>query len=203
MSNDIHSAQGLPAMRFDKGHKHETHKRIVDIAAQKFREEGVASVGIAGLMAQAGLTHGGFYAHFESKEALVEEAMKAAFDGSRLTYSAGLETLIRSYLRPAHRDNPGQGCVVATLTPEIARHPATTRAAYTERLEKFLEKIAALLPEQLPPETRQQTAIGILGSMIGTLQMSRAVTNPELSENILKSGINTALSLAEAAQKAK
>jgi AcrR family transcriptional regulator len=190
-------------MRFDKGHKDETHKRIVEIASTKFREKGVDSVGIAALMAEAGLTHGGFYAHFDSKEALVQEAMNAAFDASRVKYGAGLETLIRAYLRPAHRDNPGQGCVVATLTPEIARHPEPTRAAYTERLETFLAKIAALLPEHLPPQTRQQTAIGILGSMIGTLQMSRAVTNPELSENILKSGINAALSLAEAVQKAK
>jgi AcrR family transcriptional regulator len=203
MSNDIHFARGIPAMRFDKGHKDETHKRIVDIASQKFRAEGVGSVGIAALMAEAGLTHGGFYAHFESKEALVQEAVEAAFDSSRVKYSAGLETLIRAYLRPAHRDNPGQGCVVAALTPEIARHPEPTRAAYTERLETFLDKIAALFPPHLPPETRRQTAIAILGSMIGTLQMSRAVTNPELSENILKSGINAALSLADTVEKSK
>jgi AcrR family transcriptional regulator len=190
-------------MRFDKGHKDETHKRIVDIASKKFREQGVNSVGIAGLMAEAGLTHGGFYAHFNSKEVLVQEALEAAFESSRVKYSAGLEALIRAYLRPAHRDNPGQGCVVAALTPEIARHGQATRAAYTERLETFLGKIAALLPEQAPPETRQQAAIGILGSMIGTLQMSRAVTSPELSENILKSGINAALNLADAIQNSK
>jgi AcrR family transcriptional regulator len=190
-------------MRFEKGHREATHKKIVDIASKKFREDGLDAVGIAGLMAEAGLTHGGFYAHFDSKEALVQEAMEAAFDGSRLKFNAGLEPLIRSYLRASHRDNPGLGCVVAALTPEIARHPEPTRAAYTKRLETFLAKIAALLPEHLTPETRQQTAIGILGSMIGTLQMSRAVTNPELSENILKSGIDAALRLAEDVQKSK
>lgn len=190
-------------MRFEKGHRETTHKKIVDIASKKFREDGIESVGIAGLMAQAGLTHGGFYAHFDSKEALVRVALAAAFDGSRLKYSGGLEALIRLYLRPAHRDNPGLGCVVAALTPEIARHPEATRAGYTERLEVFLDKIGSLLPEHLSPTDRQQAAIGILGSMIGTLQMSRAVTNPELSENILKSGIEAAISLAEGAKKSK
>jgi AcrR family transcriptional regulator len=190
-------------MRFEKGHRAATHRKIVDTASKKFREEGLDAVGIAGLMADAGLTHGGFYAHFESKEALIQEAMTAAFEGSRLKYDNGLESLIRRYLRPAHRDNPGDGCVVAALTPEIARRPAPTRLAYTERLEKFLAKIGALLPEHLAPEARQQTAIAILGSMIGTLQMARAVSNPDLSENILKSGIAAALSLADAVQGSK
>jgi AcrR family transcriptional regulator len=190
-------------MRFEKGHREATHKKIVDIAAKKFREEGLDSVGIAGLMAEAGLTHGGFYAHFDSKEALIQEAMTAAFDGSRLKYNNGLESLIRRYLRPAHRDNPGEGCVVAALTAEVARHPEPTRMAYTQRLETFLAKIGALLPQHLDPETRQQTAIAILGSMIGTLQMARAVSNPDLSENILKSGIAAALSLADAVQGSK
>jgi len=190
-------------MRFEKGHRDATHKKIVDIAARTFREEGLDSVGIAGLMAQAGLTHGGFYAHFDSKEALVQEAVTAAFDSSRLKYNGGIEALIRRYLRPAHRDNPGEGCVVAALTPEIARHAEPTRAAYTARLETFLAKIASLLPETLSPTARQQTAIGILGSMIGTLQMARAVTNPKLSENILESGIIAAISLADGAKHSK
>ncbi len=190
-------------MRFEKGHREATHQRIVDLASKKFREDGVDSVGIAGLMAQAGLTHGGFYAHFESKEALIQEALTAAFDSSRLKYGNGIQALIRAYLRPAHRDNPGKGCVVAALTPEIARHAQPTRAAYTEKLETFLAKIGALLPEHLTPETRQQTAIGILGSMIGTLQMSRAVTSQNLSEIILESGIAAAISLAEAVQTSK
>jgi TetR/AcrR family transcriptional repressor of nem operon len=153
-------------------------------------------------MAQAGLTHGGFYAHFESKEELVREAMEAAFDASRLKYDAGLEALIRSYLRPAHRDNPGRGCALATLGPEIARRKQTTRAAFSRRLETFVERIESQLPESIAAPDAQAIAIGILGVMIGTLQMSRTVANGELSEKILESGITAALLLAGVVKKA-
>jgi AcrR family transcriptional regulator len=188
-------------MRFEKGHKEATRRRIVEIASEKFREEGVEAVGIAGLMAAAGLTHGGFYAHFESKEALVREAVDAAFDASRLKQDAGLETLVRSYLKPAHRDNPGRGCVVAALAAEIGRHPAATKAVFSERLQRFLDRIARALPAEVPDAARPGAAIGILGVMIGTLQMARAVGEGLVSTNMLEAGIQAALSLAEAAKK--
>jgi AcrR family transcriptional regulator len=188
-------------MRFEKGHKEATRRKIVEIASKKFREEGVEAVGIAGLMAAAGLTHGGFYAHFESKEALVREAVDAAFESSRMKQDAGLEALVRSYLRPSHRDNPGQGCVVAALAAEIGRHPEATKAAFTKRLERFVDRIARHLPPDVPETARQNTAMGILSVMIGALQMARAVTEEEVSLNMLEAGIQAALSLAEAAKK--
>ncbi len=187
-------------MRFEKGHKEATRRRIVEVASEKFREDGVEAVGIAGLMAAAGLTHGGFYAHFDSKEDLVRAALAAAFDGSRMKYDRGLEGLVRSYLRPAHRDNPGKGCAFAALTQEIARHPAETRAAFEARMAGFIGRIAALLPAEAP--SPEGTAIGIMGVMIGTLQMARAVTDPVFSDRILENGVAAALALAAAAKPA-
>jgi AcrR family transcriptional regulator len=148
-------------------------------------------------MAEAGLTHGGFYAHFESKEALVREAIEAGFDGSRLKTESGLEALVKSYLRPSHRDHPGQGCVIAPLVAEIARHPEETRAAFTARLERFLDRIAAQLPAGVPEGERAAMASGVLAVMLGSLQMARAVTDAELSDAMLDAGIKAALKLAE------
>jgi AcrR family transcriptional regulator len=189
-------------MRFEKGHKQATRQRIVEVASEKFREQGVEAVGIAGLMAAAGLTHGGFYAHFDSKEALVREALESAFEGSRARYDQGLEGFLRSYLRPAHRDNPGRGCAFAALTAEIARHPEETRAAFSARMEAFIGRIAGLLASDVPAPARHQAAIGILGVMMGTLQMARAMTDEKFSAEILESGVTAALRLAEAAKNA-
>jgi TetR/AcrR family transcriptional repressor of nem operon len=190
-------------MRFEKGHKEETRKRIIKVASERFRKDGVEAVGIAGLMAEAGLTHGGFYAHFESKEDLLREAMVAAMDTTRerLNRAAerdGLEGLVRRYLRPSHRDTPQDGCTIASLVAEIARHEPETREVFSRRVEAFLLRIAAHLPA-LPEAERKPAAIGILGVLLGTLQLSRAVTDPELSDSILENGIRAALRLANPA----
>jgi AcrR family transcriptional regulator len=183
-------------MRFEKGHKAATRQRIIEVAAAKFRKDGVAAVGIAGLMAEAGLTHGGFYAHFESKEALLRDALAAAMDrtSARLDRAgdvAGLEGLIRTYLRPAHRDNPQKGCAIASLGPEIARHELETREMFAKRIEAFTARIAAYLPAE-----DAATAIGITGILIGTLQLSRATPDEARSDQILEAGIAAALRLA-------
>ena len=167
-----------------------------------FRRDGVEAVGIAGLMAEAGLTHGGFYAHFRSKEELVREAMLFAFEQSRLRKetsgdkAAALEERIRSYLRPAHRDAPERGCAVAALVSEIARHETATREVFAEKLEALTKRIAELLPDSVPEAERTATATAIFGTMLGTLQMARAVTNPARSDAILEGGIQAALRLA-------
>jgi TetR/AcrR family transcriptional repressor of nem operon len=189
-------------MRFEKGHKAATRQKIIETAAARFRKDGIAATGIAGLMADAGLTHGGFYAHFGSKEALVREALEAAALGSRARLDRagakipGLEGYIRSYLRPAHRDAPEQGCFVAALGAELARHEPETRAAVTDKVEGLLARIAAQLPAGASAERRLETAIGIFGVMSGTLQLARAVTNEAMSDKILESGIAAALKLA-------
>ena len=115
-------------MRYDKGHKDATRQRILDVASRQFREQGVAAVGLAGIMADAGLTNGAFYAHFDSKEDLVREVLShagiSAINCRRPPRAgAGLEAPIRDYLSASHRDNPGGGCPTSALVAEIARHP--------------------------------------------------------------------------------
>jgi TetR/AcrR family transcriptional repressor of nem operon len=186
-------------MRFEKGHKEATRQRIIETAAARFRKDGLAATGIAGLMADAGLTHGGFYAHFASKEALVREAMAEALAHGKsraVLEENGLEAYIRSYLRKAHRDSPEQGCAAAALTPEIARHDKTTRADFSEGVQSTFGRIAEKLPEHVPEAARWETAVGIFGLMMGTLQLARAVPDRKLSDQILESGIATALRLA-------
>ena len=123
----------------------------------------------------------------------------AALTGSKsrkVLEESGLEAFVRNYLRPAHRDTPEQGCAVAALAPEIARHKHSTRTDFSELLEDVFARIAARLPKEMPVDAQQQTAIGIFGVMIGTLQMARAVADEGLSDRILESGIAGALRLA-------
>jgi len=188
-------------MRYDKNHKELTHQRVVEVASERFRKEGLDAVGVASLMADAGLTHGGFYSHFPSKEALVEEAIVAAMETTsmRLTKAAetgGIEALIASYLRPAHRDHPERGCAAAALCAEIGRHSEATRDAFTEKVRKMTALIESTLPK---PDAA--TAQAICAMMIGTLQLSRAVSDPKLSDEILESGRTAALALAKTKRK--
>ncbi len=196
----------IKQMRFEKGHKEHTRQRIIETASRKFRKDGVAATGIAGLMADAGLTHGGFYAHFASKEELVRAALEEALSqnyarrqevlGQVAPGADSLEALIRFYLRPAHRDTPEHGCAAAALVSEIARHEPETRAAFTGRLQRLLDQIAGLLPPEMDAKARDSLAIGLFGTLLGCLQMARAVNDPVLSTQILESGERAALALA-------
>jgi AcrR family transcriptional regulator len=189
-------------MRYEKGHKETTRRRIVETAAARFRKDGINGVGLADLMAEAGLTHGGFYSHFASKEDLVQAAMEEASSRSAQRFSqrieeGGLEAWIRSYLRTGHRDHPERGCAVAALASELARHPKSTRQGFTERLVKFTAAIQSHLPSTMTPARKREIAVGIFSTLIGALQMSRAVNNPRLSDEILEAGIVSALTLAQ------
>src|SRR5262249_39509313 len=136
-------------MRYEKGHKDATRQHIIDIASAQFREGGVAAVGIAGIMSGAGLTNGAFYNHFESKEDLVEAVLVNALGGRKTGLRANLETgksleaTIRDYLSARHRDDAGGGCTTAALVAEIARHPKTTRDAFTGKIVDIVELMAA------------------------------------------------------------
>jgi len=188
-------------MRYEQGHKEATRRRILDVASKRFRKEGGEAVGLAGLMADAGLTHGGFYAHFDSKEALFREAVTDALDRSRADLARiaerggdGLEAIIHAYLRPRHRDRPDLGCAAASLAAEVARSPEPTRAAFTERIEALIALMAGQLPAGAPAE-RRRVAIAIFGLMMGALQLARAVTDPDLSGQMLDSAAAAALAL--------
>jgi AcrR family transcriptional regulator len=189
-------------MRYEKGHKDTTRQHIIDVASRQFRGNGVAAVGLAGIMSDAGLTNGAFYTHFESKEDLVQAVLLKALDRreERLRTvagdNAGLETMIREYLSSRHRDRPDDGCPTAALVTEVARHPKTTRDAFTAKVSKFIELIATQIRAGSADE-RRRNAVAIYGVMVGTLQLARAVNDRKLSDEILESGVIAALALAE------
>src|ERR1700757_3537814 len=138
-------------MRYEKGRKDATRKRIITVASKRFRRHGAKATGLASVMGDAGLTHGGFYAHFNSKEELLRAAVAEALD---LTYgrlarcgaSGGLEAMVRDYLGEWHIAKPEQGCAFAALIPEIARCSRPTRAAVAAKLEDFFDLISEHLP---------------------------------------------------------
>ena len=193
----------MTAMRYEKGHKDATRQHIIDVASSQFREGGVAAVGIAGIMADAGLTNGAFYNHFESKEHLVEAVIAHALGGrnvglrANLEAGKGLDETIRDYLSARHRDDAGGGCPTAALVAEIARHPKTTRDAFTEKISEIIALIAAKASNGSARERRKQ-AIAAYGLMVGGLQLARAVNDRKFSDEILESAADAALSLVNA-----
>ncbi|WP_343676863.1 TetR/AcrR family transcriptional regulator [Paraburkholderia heleia] len=190
-------------MRFEKGHKAVTRQHILEVASKCFRREGVSAAGISGIMGEAGLTNGAFYLHFESKEALVREAVGSALAErqqnleEKVQAGADLEGIIRSYLNQAHREDPACGCPSAALLPEIARQSVPTRQTYEDGLQSFVSTLAALLPDaDSAAAGRRATAIFAL--MVGTLQFARAVPDVARAEQILEGGVEAALLLARA-----
>jgi TetR/AcrR family transcriptional repressor of nem operon len=188
-------------MRYEKGHKHTTRQHIIDVAAGQFRENGVAAVGLAGIMGGAGLTNGAFYTHFESKEDLVRAVLLHALGRREQTLRAalqsggGLEAAVRGYLSARHRDDAGRGCPTAALVAEIARHPKKTRDAFTEKISEIIALLAAQIRSSAAAERRRR-AVAIYGMMVGTLQIARAVNDRGLSDEILEGGVTAALALA-------
>lgn len=188
-------------MRYEKGHKEATRQHVIDVASRQFRESGVAAVGIAGIMSAAGLTNGAFYVHFDSKEDLVRAVLADVLDRrerglmGNLESDAGLEKSIRDYLTPRHRDNAGSGCPTAALVAEIARHPAETRELFARKVGQIIPLIAAHLRKGSAAERRRR-AIAIYGLMVGSLQLARAANDRKLSDEMLESAIEGALSLA-------
>src|ERR1700740_2213918 len=143
-------------MRYSKEHKQETHARIVRKASVRLREKGAHGIGVADLMKEAGLTHGGFYAHFYSREALLIEAFAYAMDRSidrwrklaeQTSPDKRLAMIVDSYLTPLHRDDPGHGCAVPALGAEIARETPKTRKAFALKLDQMIDMITDQIPE--------------------------------------------------------
>lgn len=188
-------------MRFEKGHKENTRRRIIDVASRRFRADGAAASGLAGVMTEAGLTNGAFYAHFDSKEALVKEAMVNALLQQRENLEKArdehldLESIVRDYLSVGHMLGRENGCPSAALLPEIGRQPEMTRAAYEDELSKFTEVLSSRLPVSVVVSPKER-ATAIFGLMVGTLQIARAVSTPEMASSILEGGVQAALLLA-------
>ncbi|EJN09249.1 transcriptional regulator [Bradyrhizobium sp. YR681] len=187
--------------RYDKGHRDTTRQHILDVASAQFRESGIAAVGLAGIMAEAGLTNGAFYTHFASKEDLVRAVLRDALERreqrhkDNLANGVALETTIRDYLSLRHRDRAATGCPTAALVSEIARHPKATRDAFTGKMSDILALIAAQMPDG-SAAARRRRAISVYATMVGALQLSRAVNDKQLSEEILENAVEAALTLA-------
>ena len=180
-------------MGYSRAQKAKTHERIVKLASKRFREEGLAGIGIAELMKEAGLTVGGFYKHFDSRDHLVAEAVDSAFGGWKRRVEAAksggppvsYEKLIDEYLNEAHRDNPGTGCAFSALAPEIARSDKRTRALASEQVRNDIQLIATLLPGRDKWRARSR-AVLIFSALVGAMSLARAVSDDALSREILE-----------------
>jgi TetR/AcrR family transcriptional repressor of nem operon len=195
-------------MRYSREHKAETHARIVKNASVKLRQKGAHGIGVADLMKDAGLTHGGFYAHFESREALVVEAFAYAMDRSIERWRAKAEqmlpekrltAIVDSYLTPVHRDDPGHGCALPSLGAEVARESPKTRRAFAAKLEQMIDMIADQISDVPRKEARKQ-AMASLATMAGTLVLARVAGTGELSSEIMASGREAVLDRAPPAK---
>jgi TetR/AcrR family transcriptional repressor of nem operon len=167
--------------------------RIVEIAAQRFRERGFEGIGVADLMREAGLTHGGFYGHFGSKEQLMAEACSLALQRSKEMWAKRaashpddpLGEVARSYLHPRHRDNPGGGCVMATLAADAPRQGPLVRRAITEGLRNSFDFLAKL-SRGGNAEAKRRKAIQAYASWVGAMVLARAADDEALSREILE-----------------
>jgi TetR/AcrR family transcriptional repressor of nem operon len=198
-------------MRYSREHKLETHARIVKKASVRLREKGAHGIGVADLMKDAGLTHGGFYAHFDSREALVIEAFTHAMDRSterwrRLAEQTPpekrLAMIVNTYLTPLHRDDPGHGCSIPALGAEIARESPKTRRAFAGRLEQMIDTLAAQLPG-VPRKAARKQAMAAIATMMGTLVLARVAGNGDFSDELLGAGRDAVLDRAKSAKAKK
>lgn len=172
-------------------------EKILEVAGTLFRERGFDRIGVADIMKEAGLTHGGFYGHFESKDDLVAQSTgrvltRAGWLG-RLTgkTSPSFADVVRAYLSPRHRDYPGTGCMFAALGSDVVRQPRGVRHAFTEGLRARVEALRTLMPGGSPNTKRE--ALAAMAALVGGLMLARAVDDPRLSDEILKA-VSTSLS---------
>jgi TetR/AcrR family transcriptional repressor of nem operon len=171
-------------MKVSRAQVAENHARIVAAAARLFRERGIGGVNVAEIMDAAGLTHGAFYGYFESKDALVAEAVADALGTAENVAEVGRSQYVKNYLSPRHRDHAGTGCAVAALASEAVRQPDAVREAFTRGLQTQLDRLGRTGGGS--EDQRRRTAIADWSTMVGALILSRVVTDPDLSAEILK-----------------
>ena len=180
-------------MRGTRAQTAENRDRIIAAAAQAFRERGFDGIGVAELMRSVGLTHGGFYGHFASKEELMALACRRAVADMLAEWRARAAaapgdpaaTIVAPYLAAGHRDAPGDGCLMAALGPEAARAAPPVREAVTECLGEVLDTIAGEMPGD-DPRARRDDAIRLFASLVGAMVVARAADDPALSDEVLE-----------------
>ena len=170
-------------------------ERILDAAAQLFRERGFEGIGVADLMNEAGLTHGGFYGHFSSKDDLIAQASARELTRSLAHWSKvgerasgdRLSAIAEVYLTSAHRDNPGAGCVLAALGPDVSRQGPSVRRAVTDYVRSVCDLLAKLVPGR-SKAARRRKAVSTYATLVGAMVLARAVDDRALSQEILDAG---------------
>jgi TetR/AcrR family transcriptional repressor of nem operon len=181
-------------MRYTDTHKDEIHAKLVKIAGRALREKGPDGLAVAEVMREAGLTHGGFYAHFKSKDALIVEALDGAFASGRRKFQRAVEgmpprhalaTYIDFYVSPRHRDQPGSGCPLTALNSDLPRQSKTVRKAFDGGLRNLVAGIARLIEEAGIEGDAQALAASVTSAMAGAVAISRAVSDRYLSDQML------------------
>jgi len=197
-------------MRYSHTHKDETHARLLQIAGQALRKAGPEKLSVAEVMKEAGLTHGGFYAHFKSKDALLAEALEAVFAKSRERMTKQIEglpphhalaTFIDSYMSRRHRDNPEQGCPITALNSDLPRQSKAVRAVFDAGTRRLIAWVAHLIGEAGFEGDADALAPSILSAMAGAVAVSRAVSDKSLSDEMLetaRTGIKARLGVTDA-----
>lgn len=180
-------------MKVSRQQAEQNRKTVLESAAQLFRERGFAGVGVAEVMKQAGLTHGGFYASFGSKDGLVAEVCERVLDenaaywrrnGPAPCTQADMGARLAEYLHGAYASGPGSGCLFAALGPELARQSPEIRHVVTNGVHSVVKALAESLPGEDEAQRREQ-ALAVYASTIGALALARAVDEPELAQEIL------------------
>jgi len=181
--------------RYSAGHKEKTRDLVIDLAASCIRRDGLEGLGVAKIMAEAGLTHGGFYAHFSSRDQLLAAAVARLFDHGVETIAhfkskhgeAALERYVDFYLSPRHRDDLTGGCPIPALSSEVRHAASEVRAAFEEGLDRLSEALGAITPGG------RKAALSLLGEMAGVLALSRTLSDAKRSSEMLASARRSAL----------
>lgn len=197
-------------MRYSATHKEETHAKLVKLAGRTLREKGPQKVAVAELMQAAGLTHGGFYAHFRSKDALLAEALDGVFEESKRKFQRitdglpprhALASYIDFYVSPAHRDDAAHGCPIVALNSDLPRQSRKFRAAFDKGTKLLLAKLAAWIEAAGIGGDSEALAASVLSAMAGAVAVARAVSDKRLSDEMLEAArdsIKARLSLDDA-----
>lgn len=183
-------------MRVTREQAAQNRQHILDVAGTLFRQRGFDGIGVADIMKGAGLTHGGFYGHFASKDDLAAQACARVLGREQWAERlAGIShpsfrALVRAYLSPRHRDDPGHGCLFAALGPDVVRQHRSVRRAFTEGLRARVEVLRSLLPGR-SAAARREKALATWAGLVGALILARAVDDPKLSDEILEAAAST------------
>lgn len=176
-------------MKVSRAQVAENRKRILAVASRLFRERGIGGVNVAEIMDAAGLTHGAFYGYFDSKDALVAEAVSEVLATAEKVTEVGRSQYLKTYLSTHHRDHPGSGCPVAALATEAVHQPGPVRDVFTHGMKEQLDRLGRTGGGH--EDQRRRTAITDWSAMVGAVILSRLVTDPELSTEILNAARKT------------